>query len=362
MDIKSLLHLLIERDGSDLFLSVGANAGIKIEGLISLIKDTTFLPGQVKELAYSIMNQGQINAFEKELELDFSLQLDGFGRFRVNVFRERNEVAMVIRSIKETVPAIEELYLPKILKKLIMAPRGLILVVGPTGSGKSTSLASMIDYRNSQKTGHILTIEDPIEYLHSHKKSIINQREVGQDTHSYGSALRRAMREAPDVVLIGEIRDRETMQQALKFAQSGHLCLSTLHATNAAQTIKRIINFFPEPHYHQELLLDLSLNIKAIISQRLLIAKNNNRIPAVEVMLSSPYIRELIEKGDINKINKIIEQGSGLGMQTMESSLLNLYRENKVALQEVLFNSDSPHNLSLRIRSTDVENSNESNK
>lgn len=349
MEIRFLLQLMVEQNASDLFLSVGTNVGIKIEGLVSPIEDTKLLSGDVKDHAYSMMTPSQIHAFEDELELDFSLQLDRVGRFRINVFRERNEVAMVIRYINETVPGIAELGLPTVLKKLIMAPRGLILVVGPTGSGKSTSLASMIDYRNSNKTGHILTIEDPIEYLHSHKKSIINQREVGQDTHSYRSALRRVMRESPDVVLIGEIRDRETMEQALKYAQSGHLCLSTLHATNAAQTIKRIVNFFPDSHYHKELLLDLSLNLKAIISQRLLVAKNNKRVAAVEVMLSSPSIRDSIEQGNINKIDDILEQGSGLGMQSMETSLLNLYRENKVDLQEVLYHSDSPHNLSLRM-------------
>jgi len=349
MDIKPLLHLMVDRNASDLFLSVGANVGIKIEGLTAPIKDTKLPPGHVKQLAYSVMNHGQIQFFEQELEIDFSLQIEKLGRFRINAFFERGEVAMVIRYIKETVPTIEKLHLPEKLKNLIMSPRGLILVVGTTGSGKSTTLASMIDYRNSHKTGHILTIEDPIEYLYTHKKSIVNQREIGQDTHSYESALRRAMREAPDVILIGEIRDKETMKQALRYAQSGHLCLSTLHATNAAQTIKRIINFFPES-YHQELLLDLSLNLKAVISQRLLIARNKKRIPAVELMLATPYIKELIEKGQVNEINDAIEQGNGKGMQSMESALYNLYTKNKVSLEEVLHQSDSANNLSLRIR------------
>jgi len=349
MDIKPLLQLMVERNASDLFLSVGANVGVKIEGQTAPIKDTKLPVGHVKNLAYSVMNADQISLFEQEWEIDFSLQIDNLGRFRINVFYERNQVAMVVRYIKSNIPTIEKLHLPSVLKKLVMAPRGLILVVGTTGSGKSTTLASMIDYRNSHKTGHILTIEDPIEYLYEHKKSIVNQREVGQDTHSYATALRRALREAPDVILIGEIRDMETMKQAIRYAQSGHLCLSTLHATNAAQTIKRIVNFFPES-YQQELLLDLSLSLKAVVSQRLLIARNRKRIPAVEVMLATPYIRELIEKGNINEISEAIEQDDGKGMQSMESSLHQLYQKNKVSLEEVLHQSDSEHNLSLRIR------------
>jgi twitching motility protein PilU len=349
MNIKQLLSLMVERNASDMYLSVGTNVGIKIEGLTAPVNNTKLLSGHVKALAYTMMTPAQIQLFEGELELDFSFQLDDRGRFRINVFQERNEVAMVIRYVQSKIPSIAELHLPEILNQLIMAPRGLILVVGTSGSGKSTTLASMIDYRNHHKTGHILTIEDPIEYLHTHQKSIVNQREVGLDTHSYDSALHRALRESPDVILIGEIRDSETMIQALRFAQSGHLCLSTLHASTAAEAIKRIINFFPESNYHDGLLMDLSLCLKAVISQRLLVAESKERIPAVEVMLSTPTIREFIEKGQINKIGDAIEQGGAKGMQSMELALFNLYKENKVALQEVLHHSDSTHNLSLRI-------------
>jgi twitching motility protein PilU len=350
MNIKQLLTLMVEHDASDMFLSVGTDVGIKIDGLTAPVSDTKLHAGHVKALAYTVMTPAQIKLFESELELDFSFDLDKLGRFRINVFQERNEVAMVIRYVKNEIPSIEDLHLPEILKQLIMEPRGLILIVGTSGSGKSTSLASMIDYRNRHKTGHILTIEDPIEYLHAHKKSIVNQREVGLDTHSYATALRRAMRESPDVILIGEIRDTETMIQALRFAQSGHLCLSTLHASNAAEAIKRIINFFPESKYHDGLLMDLSLSIKAIVSQRLLVTRNNKeRVPAVEVMLPTPTIKELIEKGQISKIHEAIEQGGAKGMQSMELALFNLYKENKVTLEEVLHNSDSTHNLLLRI-------------
>ena len=349
MNIKQLLTLMVERNASDIYLSVGTNVGIKIDGLTAPVNNTKMLSGHVKALAYTMMTPAQIKLFESELELDFSFQLDDRGRFRINVFHERDEVAMVIRYVQSKIPSIAELNLPEILKQLVMAPRGLILVVGTSGSGKSTTLASMIDYRNHRKTGHILTIEDPIEYLHTHQKSIVNQREVGLDTHSYDSALHRALRESPDVILIGEIRDSETMIQALRFAQSGHLCLSTLHASTSAEAIKRIINFFPESNYQDGLLMDLSLALKAIISQRLLVARSKERIPAVEVMLATPTIREFIEKGQINKIGDAIEEGGAKGMQSMELALFNLYKEKKVALEEVLHHSDSTHNLSLRI-------------
>lgn len=350
MDITPYLRLMVERYASDTFFSVGANVGIKIEGVVAPVNGEKMAPGQVKDLAYSIMSRNQIQSFEQDLELDFSFQLDGLGRFRVNVFRERNEVAMVIRYVNETIPSIEELNLPENLKKLVMSPRGLVLVVGTTGSGKSTTLASMLDYRNAHQTGHILTIEDPIEYLHQHKKSIVNQRELGQDTHSYSAALRRAVRESPDVIMIGEIRDQATMEQALHYAQSGHLCISTLHSTNAAQTIKRIINFFPDPNHQKELLLDLSLNLKAVISQRLLITRDGRRIPAVEVMMVSPLIKSLIENGKVNEIDEAIEKGGATGMQSMSSALLERYKSDDVDLQEVLYHADSSHDLLLRIR------------
>lgn len=350
MDITPYLRLMVERNASDLFFSTGANVGIKIEGVVSPINGEKMAPGQVREIAYAIMNRDEIHAFEQDLELDFSLQADRLGRFRINVFRERTEVAMVVRYVKENIPSIEALNLPEILKKLVMSPRGLLLVVGNTGSGKSTTLASMIDYRNEHKSGHILTIEDPIEYLHPHKKSIVNQREVGQDTHSYSAALRRAVRESPDVIMMGEIRDRDTMEQALRYSQSGHLCISTLHATNAAQTIKRIINFFPDPNHQKELLLDLSLNLRAVISQRLLKTRDGHRMPAVEVMMVSPLIRNLIETGKVGEIDAAIEKGNMPGMKSMSAALHTLYKSDNVDLKELLFHADSSHDLLLRIK------------
>lgn len=256
---------------------------------------------------------------------------------------------MVVRYISADIKSVEQLSLPSTLNELVMAPRGLVLIVGTTGSGKSTTLASMINHRNRNKTGHILTIEDPIEFTHHHQKSIVNQREVGLDTLSYASALRRAMREAPDVIMIGEIRDQETMQQALAYADTGHLCLSTLHATNAAQTLERIINFFPEKAHHQ-LHMDLSLNLRAIISQRLVIGTDKKRLPATELMINTPHIADLIQKGNINEIPTAIEQGNDVGMQTFDQALFNLYQTEKISLEEALEHADSYNNLSLRIR------------
>jgi twitching motility protein PilU len=271
------------------------------------------------------MNDKQRSEFEKNLELDMALGVSQIGRFRVNVFWQRGEVAMVIRHLKTEIPTLESLGLPRVLERLIMEPRGLILVVGATGSGKSTTLASMIDHRNSHKTGHILTIEDPIEYTHHHKHSVVNQREVGVDTHSYAEALRRAMREAPDVIMIGEIRDRETMKQALTYAETGHLCIATLHASNVDQTMRRIVNFFPE-NTHRELFMDLSMHLKAVVSQRLLKGKDGKRSAAVEVMLASPYIMDLINKGEIDGIGEIMEKSPEQGMKTFEINKDKLHR------------------------------------
>jgi twitching motility protein PilU len=295
------------------------------------------------------MSEEQQQKFEQNLEQDIAITVSQIGRFRVNIFKERGEVAMVVRYIKNRIPSIEELNLPASLKDMVMEPRGLILLVGTTGCGKSTTLASMIDHRNELKTGHILTIEDPIEYLHTHKKSVVNQREVGLDTLSYANALRRAMREAPDVILIGEIRDRETMEQAIGYADTGHLCLSTLHATSANQALERIINFFPESA-HDQLYLDLSLNLNAVIAQRLVRGKDGKRVPAVEIMQTSAYVKELIQKHEIHNIKDAMEQATEGGMQTFDQSLYNLYREGKISRDEALANADSKTNLGLRIR------------
>jgi twitching motility protein PilU len=306
----------------------------------------------VHDVAWSILNDEQIAAFERDLELNLAISVAKLGRFRVNVFRQRGETAMVVRYIKSRIPSIDELGLPEILKQLIMEKQGLILVVGSTGSGKSTTLASMVNYRNEQKPGHILTIEDPIEFVHEHKKSVVDQREVGLDTHSYEEALKNAMREAPDVIVIGEIREQETMRHALHYAETGHVCLSTLHANNANQTLERIINFFPDTA-HQALLLDLAQHLRAIISQRLIPGVSGRRVPAVEILLNSPFISELIEKSRINEIKDAMEQGKFAGMQTFDQSLYMLFKEGKISVDEALQHADSRNNLRLRLRLED---------
>ncbi len=287
MDIGYFLKLMAEKNASDMFLTSGAPVNIKIEGELHALGSAPLPAGMPKKVAYSLMNDAQIAEFERELELNMAIAVPDSGRFRVNVFQQRGEVGVVIRAIRSDIPSIEELQLPQVLKDIIMAPRGLVLIVGSTGSGKSTTLASMIDHRNRAASGHILTIEDPIEYLHRHKKSIVNQREVGLDTHSFHTALKNAMREAPDVILIGEIRDATTMEAAIAFAETGHLCLATLHSNNADQTIERILNFFPEGA-HKNVLMNLALNLKAVVSQRLVIGMDGRRMPAAEVLINTP--------------------------------------------------------------------------
>jgi len=271
------------------------------------------------------------------------------GRFRINVFKQRGELGMVIRAIKNDIPSVHELRLPAIFSDLIMEPRGLILVVGATGSGKSTTLAAMLDHRNQNSSGHILTVEDPIEYLHRHKRSIVNQREVGLDTHSYHEALKNAMREAPDVIMIGEIRDTETMEAAISFSETGHLCLATLHSNNADQTLERILNFFPESA-HKNVLMNLSLNLRAVISQRLVLGKDNRRLPATEVLLNTPLIRDMIRRGQIHEVKEAMDRSLQEGMQTFDQSLYRLYREGQIELEEALNKADSRDGLALKIR------------
>ncbi|MBF0255081.1 MAG: PilT/PilU family type 4a pilus ATPase [Gammaproteobacteria bacterium] len=349
MDITPYLKLMVQKNASDIFFSTGTQVHIKAEGKTVPVGETKLAMGVVRKLAYSIMSDKQIKEFEAEMECNLAITVEGLGRFRVNVFRQRGDVSMVIRYIKGDIPSIESLGLPQVLKDLIMERRGLILVVGATGSGKSTSLASMIDFRNTNECGHILTLEDPVEFLHRHKKSVVNQREIGFDTKSYEVALKNAMREAPDVILIGEIRDRKSMEHAMAYAETGHLCLSTLHANNANQALDRIINFFPEAAHHQ-LLLDLSLNLKGVVSQRLVRGTDNKRVAAVEVMLLTSYISELIQKGDIHEIKEAMEQGKQSGMQTFDQALFTLYNAGKIGLEEALKNADSRNNLSLKIR------------
>lgn len=320
------------------------------------IGDKRMEPGKVRELAYSIMTDEQKSEFESTLECNLAISVGGLGRFRVNVFRQRGDVAMVLRYIKGNIPSIEELGLPETLKDLIQEKRGLILVVGSTGSGKSTTLASMIDHRNETTQGHILTIEDPIEFLHTHKKSVVDQREVGLDTLTFENALHNALREAPDVILIGEIRDAKTMQHATAYAETGHLCLATLHANNANQAIDRIINFFPDSA-HKQLYNDLSLNLKAVVSQRLVPTIEGKRAAAVEILLATSFISELIQKGDIHSIKEAMEQGKGQGMQTFDGALYELYKAGTITVEEALKNADSRNNLSLKIRLGDTDDS-----
>jgi len=349
MDVIPYLKLMAQKQASDLYFSTGTRVHLKVEGRLIPVGEAPLDSLVVKQMIYSLLTDQQIAEFEREWELNTGLSLEGVGRFRVNVFKQRGDVAMVIRYIKFGVPGIEELGLPPVLKEMIMEPRGLILVVGATGSGKSTTLASMIEFRNQIRSGHILTIEDPIEYLFQHKKSLINQREVGLDTHSFHNALKNAMREAPDVIMIGEVRDLTTMQAAIAYAETGHLCLSTLHANNANQALDRIKNFFPETA-HRQLYMDLSLNLKGVISQRLLPAIQGGRVPAVEVMLLSSYVSELILEGNTHGLKEAMEQSETRGMQTFDQCLYNLYKDGRITLEDTLNNADSRNDLALRIR------------
>jgi len=349
MDIGYFLKLMTEKGASDMFLSTGAPVNIKVEGKLYPLGNTGLPHGMVKRIAYSLMDEGQVPQFERDLELNLATAVKDAGRFRINVFKQRGEVGMVIRAIKSEIPTIEQLRLPALFKEVIMEPRGLVLVVGATGSGKSTTLASMIDHRNSTMSGHILTVEDPIEYLHRHKKSVVNQREVGLDTHGFHEALKNAMREAPDVIMIGEIRDSETMEAAISFSETGHLCLATLHSNNADQTIERILNFFPEAA-HRNILMNLALNLKAVISQRLVIGKDGRRLPAAEVLINTPFIRDLLRRGQVHEIKEAMDRSLEEGMQTFDQSLYRLYKAGTIELEEALNKADSRDGLALKIR------------
>jgi len=347
MELNDYLKLMVARDGSDIYLTTGAPPSMKVQGALSPIEKNSLAPGMTKRIAYQIMDADQKAEFERAPEMNLAIAND-IGRFRVNIFKQRNEVGLVIRNIKTEIPKINDLGLPPILTKLIMQKRGLILFVGATGSGKSTSLAALIDFRNANSAGHIITIEDPIEYIHPHKKSIINQREVGVDTNSYEEALKNTLRQAPDVILIGEIRDRETMEHALTFAETGHLAISTLHANNANQAFDRIINFFPEERRRQ-LLMDLSLNVRGIVSQRLIPTLDGKRSAAIEILLGTPMINDLILKGEFGLIKEIMEKSENVGMQTFDGALYKLYKQGRISLDEAIRNADSQNNLRLRI-------------
>jgi twitching motility protein PilU len=346
VEFRDYLKTMVDRDASDLYLSSGAPASAKMHGTLTAIEDVKLATEQVKAIAYSVMNAEQIAEFEHKPEMNLAISEEGIGRFRVNIFRQRNSISMVIRNIKTDIPQWEQLGLPPVLTEIIMASRGLVLFVGATGSGKSTSLASLIDYRNTRSAGHIITIEDPIEFVHQHKMSIVNQREVGVDTDCYEDALKNTLRQAPDVILIGEIRDRETMEHAIAFAETGHLAISTLHANNANQALDRIINFFPEDRRNQ-LLLDLSLNLRGFVSQRLVKTVDGKRAAAVEVLLGTPLVQDMIRRGDVHEIKEVMRKSENLGMQTFDRALYQLVEAGKVSLDEAMKHADSPNNLRL---------------
>ena len=350
---RFMFHMLtkvVEYGGSDLFITADFPPSIKHQGLMKPFGQQTLDAEKTKLFAYSLMNEKQRKEFETELECNFAISVPNVSRFRVNVFQQQLHVGMVIRTITAEIPNFEKLRLPESLKHVIMEKRGLVLVVGGTGSGKSTSLAAMIDYRNEHSAGHIITVEDPVEYVHKHKKSMITHREVGVDCHSWHNALKNTLRQAPDVILIGEIRDTETMEHAIAFAETGHLCLGTLHSNNANQTLDRIINFFPEERRNQ-LLMDLSSNMKAIISQRLIRTEDGKgRRAAVEIMLNTPLISDLILKGDFHELKAIMAKSRELGMQTFDQALFDLYNDGAISYEEALRNADSTNELCLQIK------------
>jgi len=348
--MHDLLRMLVQKDGSDLFITVGAAPSMKVNGKMTPLSNQVLSPPHTQTLVRSIMNDRQLGEFEANQEVNFAISLPGVSRFRVNAFTQRGSMGMVLRMIRSEIPHFEELHLPPVLQDVAMTKRGLVIFVGATGSGKSTSLASMIGYRNENSYGHIITIEDPIEFVHQHKNCIVTQREVGVDTESYDIALKNTLRQAPDVILIGEVRDRETMEYAIAFAETGHLCLTTLHANSTNQALDRIINFFPEERRPQ-LLMDLSLNLKSVISQRLIPLKGvEGRVPAVEVMLNTPLMSDLIFKGNVHEMKELMAKSNEYGMQTFDQALYYLFEEGKITYEDALRNADSINDLRLRIK------------
>ena len=354
MNIRTLLQEMVTRNASDLYLTVDSPPMLRIEGITEPIATTPLNASDVEGLAYSMMTDRQRATFEDTLEMNLAMASEQLGRFRVNVFRQRGAVGVVVRQIKTHIPNLDELCLPPVLKTIALSRRGLVLVTGATGSGKSTTQAAMIDYRNTMTTGHILTIEDPIEFVHVHKKCIVNQREVGFDTLSFNEALRNTLRQAPDVILVGEVRDAETMQTAMTFAETGHLCLATLHSNNANQAIERVMNFFPASR-HLEMYLQLSLNLRAIVSQRLILGADGKRVAALAVLIDTPWVRDLIKKGEIDTLKEAIENSTQEGGQTFDQAVFALYADGRISEEQALANADSANNLRLRIKGHELK-------
>ncbi|MET0689722.1 MAG: PilT/PilU family type 4a pilus ATPase [Candidatus Binatia bacterium] len=349
MNIEDFFRKMVEIEASDLYLTVAKPPMYRAEGKIEVGGDHPFTPEELGDIAQAIMNDKQKKEFTETMEMNMAMSLPAISRFRVNIFQQRGSVGMVIRRIKADVLSLEQMSLPPILGDIVMTKRGLVLVVGATGSGKSTSLAAMIDHRNTHEAGHIITIEDPIEFVHRHKQSIITQREVGFDTHSFQAALKNTLRQAPDVILIGEIRDTETMEAAITFAETGHLCLGTLHSNNANQAIERIMNFFPSER-HPQIYLQLSLNLRSIVSQRLIPSVEGKRVAALEILMDTPRIKDLIKKGEVDTLKQAMEQGIQEGCQTFDQALFALYRDGIINLDQALINADSANNLRLKIK------------
>lgn len=348
--IYELLRMMVQQNGSDLFVTANFPPAIKIDGKITPVSSQALSPQHTAELARAIMNDRQANEFEATHECNFAIAPAEIGRFRVNAFVQQGRIGIICRTINTTIPSIEALNLPPILKDIVMAKRGLVLLVGGTGSGKSTSLAAMIGHRNENSHGHIITIEDPVEYVHEHKNCVITQREVGVDTDSWEAALKNTLRQAPDVILMGEVRDRTTMDYAIAFAETGHLCLATLHANSTNQAIDRIVNFFPEERRPQ-LLMDLSLNLRSIVSQRLIpLKEGKGRAAAIEILLNSPLVSDLIFKGEVHEIKEIMKKSRELGMQTFDQSLFDLYEAGRISYEDALRNADSVNDLRLQIK------------
>lgn len=349
MEIQELLKVMVEREASDLYLTVESPPMYRINGATQPVGDGALTNEQIEALANSVMKEKQRREFGETMEMNLALYYPELGRFRVNIFRQRGNVGLVIRQIKVEIVTIDKLGLQPIIKDIAMTKRGLVLVVGATGCGKSTTLAAMIDHRNSNEGGHIISVEDPIEFVHKHKKSIVTQREIGFDTYSYANALKNTLRQAPDVILIGEIRDTEAMDAAIIFAETGHLCLGTLHSNNANQAIERILNFFPTER-HPQIYLQLSLNLRAIISQRLMPSLDGKRIAALEILMDTPRIKDLIRRGEVDILKEGMEQGIQEGCQTFDQALFMLYKEGKISLDQALINADSANNLRLKIK------------